>query len=244
MKRLIALLFAVSATLAATAKPIAIHLDPDAETPQIGSLEAISLAVPAEWPQGVEPVSGWQPIYYRGVFQVYLDNNDISKDLSPKPGSLYYLSPDKNSPSLAIATEKDKADILSVNTWFCKLQLETIVLGYIQNTSIDAGSIVTSLPDSSQSTGDATEAAVQQTPTEMAGRLVKTGLIGKKRTGASYKLTTDNGKTLAFIDATKVPDRVRIDELLSQPVRVSGFLGQVEDGSDVIILANSIKRSN
>lgn len=239
MKHLIALLVAATATLAHAAGGIPVHLDPADDTPVIGELETISLAVPAEWPKGTVAQEGWQPVYYHGVFDVYVDNNDIGKDLNAKPGSPYHLAPEKTAPSLAIATKKDKVDILSVDTWFCKMKLETIVVGYIPSSSIEAGSIVNNLPPA---VPPQIEASTATAITELVGRFEKTGLVGRTRTGLSYKLTGPTGKPLAFIDTTDVPERIQIDEFLTREVRISGFLEQSEDGSDVILKAKSIKK--
>ncbi|MBK1878031.1 hypothetical protein [Pelagicoccus mobilis] len=241
MKLLTALLSTAIATLSLSASSIPVHLDPDAETPVIGALEAVSLAVPAEWPKGRESVEGWQPVYYRGVFEVYVNNNDISKDLTAKPGSPYFLSAEKDSPTLAIATDKDKVDVLSVDTWFCKMQLETIVLGYIQDTSVAADSIVTSLAETP--TVSTPSASTAQAITELVGRLEKTGLPGKKRTGTAYKLISGDGKTLAFLETADIPDRIQLGDLIKLQVRVSGYLKQGENETDVILRAKTIKKA-
>ncbi len=241
MKQLIAILALVVASVASAADGIPVYLDAAEDSLQIGELEAISLAVPAQWPHNTEPVEGWQPIYYRNTFEVYLDNNDIAKDLSAKPGRPYLTAPSNEAPTLAIATDKDKIDIISVDTWFCKVQLETIVVGYIQSSSIDASSIVTSLE-----TAPTPEAAAQSEAaaiTELVGRLEKVGLLGKTRTGMSYKIVGIDGKTLAFVETSEVPERIQVEEFINREVRVSGFLKQTEESDDVILTAKSIKNA-
>ena len=61
---------------------INVHISPDKESVLIGSLETLSLAVNAEWPREMEPIPGWRPIHYRGEFLVYLDSQDLGKDLA------------------------------------------------------------------------------------------------------------------------------------------------------------------
>lgn len=241
MKRLAALTTLLIATLANAASSIPVYLDPDDDAKQIGELEALSLAVPAEWPKGTEFQEGWQPVYYRGVFDVYVDNNDIGKDLTAKPGSLYLLSPDKNAPKLAIATARDEAHIISVDTWFCKMRLETIVLAFIPNTSTEASSILTSLPHAA-SLATAVE-STETSFTELVGRLEKTGMLGRNRTGADFKLTGPTGKTLAFLDTSEVPERIHLDDFLNIEIRVSGFLKQKEGENDVILQAKTLKKA-
>ncbi len=241
MKLLIASLAFVLASIASAADGIPVYLDAADDSLQIGELEAISLAVQAKWPRGVEPTEGWQPVYYRDIFEVYLDNNDIAKDLTAKPGRPYLTSPSNEAPTLAIATDKDKVDIISVDTWFCKMQLETIIVGYIQSSSIDASSIVTSLAtDPAPVISAQPEAAAI---TELVGRFEKTGLIGKTRTGIVYKLTGLDGKTMAFIDTSEVPERIHVEEFLKREVRVSGFLKQTEESDDVILIAKTLKKA-
>ena len=70
---------------ASTQQGIPIYLNPSLDAPQIGELETRSLAISAEWPDKVQPVENWRPIYYRGVWEVYLHNNDLAKELTAKP---------------------------------------------------------------------------------------------------------------------------------------------------------------
>ncbi|MDQ8181836.1 hypothetical protein [Pelagicoccus sp. SDUM812005] len=243
MKLIIASLAFVLASIASAADGIPVYLDAAEDSLQVGELEAISLAVPAHWPRGVEPVEGWQPIYYRDTFEVYLDNNDIAKDLSAKPGRPYLTAPTNEAPTLAVATDKDKMDILSVDTWYCKVQLETIIVGYIQSSSIEASSIVTSLATDPIPQASTSSQAPAAAITELVGRFEKTGMLGKNRTGMSYKLAGLDGKALAFIDTSEVPERIHVEDFINKEVRVSGILKQKEDSDDVILTAQSIKKA-
>lgn len=242
MKSFLTIIGALTATCALWANSFSVRLEPDAEATVIGELATMSLAVPAEWPQDTAPVQGWQPVFYQGVFEVYVENNDIAKNLNAKPGSPYYLAPEKGATVLSIATDKDKVDILSVDSWYCKMQLETIVLGYVKERTVEASSIVTSLAPP--------QTAVEQTQdkaraiTELLGRLEKTGILGKKRTGTDYKLISTDGKTLAFVEISDLPERIQLSELRDLQVRVSGFLKQRENGTDVILQAKTIKKAN
>lgn len=243
MKRITTLFTAISiASLALGANEIEVYLKPSIDSQQIGTLETMSLAVPAEWPDSETPQSNWKPVYYNGVFDVYVDNNAIAKDLSVKPGSRYYLQPDADTEPLAIATKQDTTDILSVDTWYCKLQLETIVVGYIQSGSIEANQIVSNLsPQTNQakpvtSTGKAV--------TEIVGRLEKAGLVGRNRTGLAYKVMGAEGRPLAFVDFENLPDRINLDDFVGINVRVSGFLEQSESGKDVLLTAKTIQKAH
>lgn len=242
MKFAIALLATLgSAALNLTAGNVPVHIEPTTEATRIGELEALSLAVPAQWPENENAKANWSPVYYRGVFEVYVPNNALAKDLSVKPGSKYFLQPDESGPFLAIATSQDKTDILGVDTWFTQMQLETIVVGYIQDASMNA-----STPESNLSAQSATNSSTPSATavSELAGRLVKAGLVGRNRTGLLHKIVGVNGKPLAFVDFSEVPERIQVDDYLGIQVRVSGFLKQSESGSDVIITAKNISKAN
>lgn len=234
--------FAVAlATLAHAQEPIPVYLDPSSDALQIGELESRSLAVPAEWPMGSEQPPGWRPVYYQGRFEVYVDNNDIGKDLAPKPGSVYYTAPDRNAAKLAIATEKDETDIISVDTWFAKLRLETILLGYIPDAArVPDPEAVATAPQPSDDETSASEAPVS----ELEGRLEKAGLLARNRHGVQYRLANESGKTIAFVDVSELPERIQADELLSDTVRISGALQANETSGAVIVVAQSLKKAN
>ena len=242
MKTLSAIIALSLAALSLAQEPIDVYLDPTEDAPKIGDLETPSLAIPAEWPTGVDSREGWQPIYYRGAFVVYVDNNDIGKDLAPKPGSLYYLGPSKDATKLTIATEKDKTDILSVDTWWCKMQLETILVGYIRSSSVDASSIISNLPQANPD--DQTPPAEGPALKELQGTLQTTGLIGKSRSGLDFKLVGPDGKTLAFVDVSQLPERIHVKELIDSVVRASGELKPNDNSDTLILVAQSLKKAN
>ena len=236
--------------MAVAQESVPVRLAPNPEAPQIGQLESASLATPTEWPDTIEPHQGWQPIYYRGVFEVYSDNNDIGKDLIPKPGSPYYLRPDRGSPKLTVATATDKVDIISVDTEFCKMRLETIVLAYIS----------TSPPEPAAETAQA-QPEVAPTPTparaenvpppsesetvrHLAGKVEKLSLLMRNRIGLAYKLTATDGATLAFLDLSQLPGRLQIDDFLDESVRASGVLQPTNGSATLTLVVQSLNSSD
>ncbi|MDQ8202986.1 hypothetical protein [Pelagicoccus sp. SDUM812003] len=231
------------AALASAQTNIPVRLAPSPDAPEIGQLEAMSLAVPAEWPQGEQPVEGWKPVYYQGVFEVYVDNNAIQKDLTVEPGTPYFLSPDPGAYQLSIATEKDKTDILSVDTWISHLQLETILVAYIQDQSVDAKRIVNNLPDQTPSLAKKTPAS-EQAVREFQGRLLKSGMLLKNRSGYAYRLVGPDGKTLAFVDLSQLPDRVQISDFVELTVKITGTLKPNENGDTLILVAQRLAKAS
>ena len=239
MKNILALLVLAIAARGLAQESIIVYLDPVEGSSLIGELESSSLAVPADWPVDVAPQAGWQPIYHRGSFSVYVDVNDMGKDLAPKPGSYYYLGPSKNAARLAVATDKDQTDIVSVDTWWVKLQLQTIVVGYIRSETTPTPS--PAIPPLPAPGGPATETNPIK---ELQGLLEPTGLLAKNRTGLQLKLTGPNGETLAFIDTSSLPERVQTKDFLNTSVRVAGRLIPNDNGDTLILLAQSIKKAN
>ena len=237
MKIILAYFATALAAIASAQSSVPVYLAPSADSPQIGMLESAGEIIPADWPTGTDAQSGWQPVYYRGAFEVYVDNNDIGKDVSPKPGSLYYLAPNTNAPKLAVATKKDNIDILSVDTYFCKLRLETIVVGYAPTASIQAGISAQAPAAPAASTEEAAAIKVLQ------GVLEKSGMIARNRTGQDYKLSNPQGKALALVDVSQLPERVQIEDFIGQAVTVAGALEQSEAGGALILVAQSLKKT-
>lgn len=231
------------ASVAFAQSDIPVYLDPTSDAPQIGSLEAASDAVAADWPSGADARPGWQPVYYQGAFDVYVDNNDIAKDLSPKPGSLYYLEPSKEAPKLATATERDQTDIISVDTWFCKMRLHTIVTGYVPTNALQSSVQEPQVPQTDPNS-EATPSSDGELVRVVQGVLKKTGMIARNRTGMQYALTNAAGETLTLVDIEQVPDRVQIDRFLNETVDVTGSFKVDDAGDTIVILAQSIKKAN
>lgn len=152
---------ALAVTLLTHGQAIDVRLSPDVQALAIGQLESSGLAVDAQWPEGQDPVEGWKPIFYRGIFEVFVNNNDISKDLTPKPGSSYFLSPDKGATVLSTATKDDRTDLISVDPRYSKLNVETILVAYIK----DIAAVIEELP-SPQTTAasPASETTAQDAP--------------------------------------------------------------------------------
>ena len=132
-KLLLSFIVACSATLATFGQEaLDIRINPQSDATIIGQIESASLAVNAPWKEGQGPVDGWQPIFFRGTFEVYLNNSDIAKDLTPTPGSKYFLAPGRGTEVLSTATKEDKSEVISVDSRYCRMKVETILIGYIE----------------------------------------------------------------------------------------------------------------
>lgn len=237
MKTLFAFLaiLSLAATLAAQ-EPIPVYLDPASDAPRIGELQDPSLAAPASWPVGSEAIPGWMPVRYRGAFEVYVSNNDIAKDLSVKPGRPYLLRPAEGAPQLAVAGEDEQSDILSVDSLYCKLRLETTVTGYIR-AETEAATIRQEPRPSSSASGHAGQTK------QIEGQLVAVGQLEKTRVGQDYKLVGPTGAILAYLDLSRLSDLVRLRELVGQNVRAGGRLSEAPEGH-LVLAARTLKKTN
>ncbi len=229
--------FAALAASASAQDPTPVRLAPHADAPRIGTLDTPTAAIPADWPEGAQPQAGWLPIRFRAAVTAYVDNNDMGKDLAPKPGSLYYLSPDKTSAPLAVAAKSDTTQIIAVDPWWCELRLEKELTGYIPKRTM-AAATPTAAPSAPAS--DAAASATKR----LRGTLQTTSLMVRTRTGLDYRLVAPDGKPIALIDVSELPERVQARDFVDATVEVSGPLAPNERGDLVILLAQSLKKAN
>ncbi len=221
---------------------INVRLSPDSNSTLIGKLPSLSLAVNAEWPKNTDPVPGWKPIYYRGEFLVYLDSQDIGKNFLPLPGARYLLSPRSDADTLAIATDQDKAEIVSIDPRFCHINLETIVLGYIQDFS------ATPIPSSNQPRASIAEPKqpkiVSDSSQSMEGILVSAGNLESNRSGYKFKLINNDNETIAYLDHSKLPDAEPFINFVNTRLTAWGTIDDLEKVDAVVLRAKMLKKRN
>ncbi len=222
---------------------IPVYLSPDAESKIVGNLESLSLAVTAEWPDGTEPFSGWRPIYYQGSFEVYVSSHDISKDLTPKPGAAYLMSPDADAQILAIATAEDNSDLLAVDPRFCKVQVETIILAYIQDIVAEPQEAEETAKKEEPESSEIVLTAEETEPAKiLEGKLVATSLIESKKTGFAYKLINDQKKTIAFLDTSTLPEFILLRDYVETKSQASGKLIPQEKIASLVLQVTALKK--
>ena len=223
---------------------INVHISPDKKSVLIGSLETLSLAVNAEWPGGMEPIPGWRPIHYRGEFLVYLDSQDLGKDFAPLPGSKYLIAPSPDSEVLTIATESDTAEIVTIDPRYCHVNLETIVLGYIQDGTTPAP--VTSNRAKPTQPGTHSRPKLPDTSAQtriLEGVLVATNAFESVRSGFQFKIINDDNKTLAYFDDSQLSDFVLVDDYINQRLIATGKLNEIEKINAFALQAESLKKN-
>ncbi len=219
-----------------------VRISPNSDSAIIGQLESPSLAVDASWPDGAEPIPGWRPIYYRGEFLVYVDSQDVGKNFLPLPGSKYLLSPSREAQILAIATEDDKAEIISIDPRYCHVNLETIVRGYIEDDTF--------ITPSPQETSAApplenveTKPAIAKTQYQnLEGIIVSTNYFESQNTGYEFKLINTDNETMAYIDDTNLFSIGPIQEYINSRLVATGSIEKPEESSFVVMNLVRLKK--
>ncbi len=241
----LALLAILGGTLSTFAQEsINVRISPDPNSTLIGKLPSLSLAVNAEWPKSTAPVPGWRPIYYRGEFLVYLDSQDIGKNFLPLPGSRYLLSPTPDADTLAIATDQDKAEIVSIDPRFCHINLETIVLGYIRD-----GSAAPPPPPSPKQTSmrlmEPKEPRLANDSNQsLEGILVSASNFESNRSGYKFKLINNDNEIIAFIDHSKLPAAEPFNNFVNTRLTAWGTIDDLENIDSVVLRAKMLKKKD
>jgi len=221
---------------------INVRISPDPNSTLIGKLPSLSLAVNAEWPKNTEPASGWRPIYYRGEFLVYLDSQDIGKNFLPLPGSRYLLSPRSDADILAIATDQDKAEIVSIDPRFCHINLETIVLGYIRDYS--APPTPKLKPNAARIVAPKQPKIVNDSGQSLEGILVSASYLESTRSGYKFKLINSDNETIAYVDHSKLPDAEPFTNFVNTRLTAWGTIDDLENIDSIVLRAKMLKKKN
>jgi len=221
---------------------INVRISPDSNSTLIGKLPSLSLAVNAEWPKSTAPVPGWRPIYYRGEFLVYLDSQDIGKNFLPLPGSRYLLSPRPDADTLAIATDQDKAEIVSIDPRYCHINLETIVLGYIRDGS--APPPPSPKPSAMKSVEPKQPKLASDSNQSLEGILVSASYLESNRSGYKFKLINSDNEIIAFIDHSKLPAAEPFNNFVNTRLTAWGTIDDLENVDSVVLRARMLKKKD
>ena len=219
-----------------------VRIRPDPNSALIGKLPSLSLAVNAEWPKNTEPTSGWRPIYYRGDFIVYLDSQDIGKNFLPLPGSRYLLSPRSDADILAIATDLDKAEIVSIDPRFCHVNLETIVLGYIRDYSAPPAPKLK--PNAARILVPKQPKIVSDSGQSLEGILVSASYLDSTRSGYKFKLINSDNETIAYVDHAKLSDAEPFTNFVNTRLTAWGTIDDLENIDSIVLRVKMLKKKN
>lgn len=221
---------------------INVRISPDANSTLIGKLPSLSLAVNAEWPKSSNPVPGWRPIYYRGEFLVYLNSQDIGKNFLPLPGSRYLLSPAPDADTLTIATDQDKAEIVSIDPRYCHINLETIVLGYIQDQS--ASPPPSPKPTSAKPIEPKLPKLAKDSGQSLEGILVSASYLESNRSGYKFKLINNDNEIIAYLDHSNLPAAEPFNTFVNTRLTAWGTIDDLENVDAVVLRAKMLKKKN
>jgi hypothetical protein len=175
---------------------------------------------------------------------VYLDSYDLGKNNLPAPGSHYLLGPSKNAPVLAIATDEDKAEIITIDPRYCHINLETIVLGYIEDDAAPPPTLRTATAPISSPTLPAELPNANEAIKTFEGILVSTTSFESGRTGYRFKLINTDNKTIAFVDPSSLPKYIILADYINAKTIASGKLMSGSNEGYLILNIQSLKKKH
>ncbi len=241
-----ALLLAGPLTAAPLMRTTAIHSQPDAKAPPIGYLKAGTEPVAAP---NVTAPDGWMAVTLPGPHDAYVHNNDLSKDLTIRPGAPLLAQPQDDAPVLATMEKGDKIQITGLRPGWTQVKLSKDVIGYIRIGGEPTGpEPVAASPAAAGVPPPPPPSAAQTAPNlsggppsplarTFQGILVPTQrflLVGPRR-DYPYQLNDTDGRRIAYLDVSRLSPTVRMEKYLNNPVTLTGALRQTADGKHLVI---------
>ncbi len=252
---LLALLLSVALVAAPLPQTTAIHNQPDSAAPVVGFLKAGSEPTAAA---GVDAPAGWMAVTLPGPHDVFVHNDELTKDLKVRPGAEMRLRPEDNAPVLATMKAGDKVDITGLRPGWTQLKFSGDAVGYIRTggepppapseapapPAPAAGSPTVAPPPAVPSggvvpAGSGTAAALPSTSEGFLEATRRFLLVGPKP-DYPYQLNDTNGKRIAYLDVSQIQPTVSMQKYLDSFVSVSGVLKQTEDGRHLVIVVDSL----
>lgn len=119
-----------------------VHAQPDASSPVIARLPVGTTPTPATG-FGAVP-TGWTAVELPGPHQVFVHNNDLSKNLQILAGVPMHREPSVDSPVLATAGETEPAELTGLRGRWTQFRLDRPLMGYVRNEAPAAAPAVSS----------------------------------------------------------------------------------------------------
>jgi hypothetical protein len=249
-----------AASLSAAPLPAttAVHTKPDASSPAVTFLKAGSEPTVAEDAAAATP-AGWLAVALPGPFEVYVENKNLLKDLSVRPGTELFLAPKSDSGVLTVFEPDDHAEITGLHGKWTQLRLDKKLTGYIRVGS-EAAPAATPSPVSPAPVPPASAAAQNVTaprqpaaassvsdnnapalPRLFRGQFVSTRSRFHPRRPYDWALVDDAGARVAYLDVTKLLLTDQIENYAGHTVVVYGAAQAVPDTRDIVIRVESLQ---
>ncbi len=179
-----------------------VYARPDPSATVLGLLPTGTEPVPALAPAEPAPY-GWMAVEVAGARELFVDNKDVGKNLDVKPGSFFYLRPDRRAPVVAVMQAGDKAELANLHGDFTSFKVEKPITGYIKlalagTTGPARPPVVVSGP---ASTGEIGRAGL---PRFYEGRFAATQNFITYKHPYTFQLLDPTGTRFAYLDVSRL----------------------------------------
>ncbi len=152
------------------------------------------------------------------------------------------LSPRPDADILAIATDQDKAEIVSIDPRYCHINLETIVLGYIRDYS--APPTPSPKPNAARIVEPKQPKIVSDSGQSMEGILVSASYLESTRSGYKFKLINSDNEIIAYVDHSKLPEAEPFTNFVNTRLTAWGTIDDLENVDAIVLRAKMLKKKN
>ncbi len=237
------LLVAVS-TLCADplARDATVYARPDPSATVLKILPAGTNPTPAAHPTEPAP-TGWLAVEIPGPHELYIENKDVAKNLDVKPGSFFYLRPERHAPVVATMQPSDRAELANLAGDYTSYIVDRPIVGFIK-----LGHAVATVPAaptrpavtvaSPVATGEIGRAAM---PRFFEGRLAATQNFIAYKHPYNFQLLDPAGNRFAYLDISHLLLTDKIELFLDRVVVVYGTVRTLnQEGSKRVIEVESL----
>lgn len=250
---------------------VSLHLQPDAESPTVGTIAAGMSVTPMIRDElsaeglGDLP-SGWLAMRSNGPFFAYVHNDEMGKDLTAKPGATLHAAPDDASPTILTLEEGDRADAVDLAGDWTKVVFRKELVVFFnalpeaspseETNPAPAPATIspTAAPPTTEEpmTPAAEEAVTVQTesnatnaaPRTFQGYLKKTRRFLGQGPKLDYQLVDESNKRIALLDLSALLLTDPLDRLENRLVTVYGPGLKIPGVKDVVIRVETLRLAN
>jgi hypothetical protein len=234
------------ATAALRAEPLtrdaSVYARPEPSATVLKVLPAGTDPVPAIAPAEPAP-AGWLAVEVPGPRELFVNNGDVAKNLDVKPGSFFYLRPDRRAPVVATMQPGDKAELANLAGDFTSYLVEKPIVGYIKLSGGVA--TVPGVPartpvilSGPAATGEIGRAAM---PRFYEGRFAATQNFLAYKHPYNFQLIDSTGNRFAYLDISRLLLTDKVDLFLDRVVIVYGTARTLnQDGTKRVIEVESL----
>lgn len=220
-----------------------VYARPEPSATVLGVLATGTEPQPALNPAEPAPF-GWMAVEVAGTHELFVDNKDVGKNLDVKPGSFFYLRPDRRAPVVATMQAGDKAELANLHGNFTSYKLEKPITGYIKLSS-NLGPTGPAAPARTPvilagpaATGEVGRASL---PRFFEGRFAATQNFITYRHPYNFQLLDPTGNRFAYLDVSRLLLTDKIELYQDRIVIIYGTARTInEQGTKRVIEVESL----